>query len=132
MTQNAFNSVEILSISYSFYTFSVNKRFLLYVRAIEFHEESDVITELEDVINLKLGNQFSNLTAEKVSDTEWKINFLEELRIGHEAHFAQVTLKFLKYLENNSLPDWEVPNMISKYYTTIEGYKKAKRSPQKE
>ncbi|MCY4253221.1 MAG: oxidoreductase [Flavobacteriaceae bacterium] len=99
---------------------------------IEFHEESDVITELEDVINLKLGNQFSNLTAEKVSDTEWKINFLEELRIGHEAHFAQVTLKFLKYLENNSLPDWEVPNMISKYYTTIEGYKKAKRSPQKE
>ncbi len=40
-------------------------------------------------------------------------------RIGHEAHFAQVTKKYLQYLEQGKLPDWEVPNMITKYYTTM-------------
>ncbi|MEP7320884.1 MAG: putative oxidoreductase C-terminal domain-containing protein [Saprospiraceae bacterium] len=40
------------------------------------------------------------------------------LQEGHEAHFAQVMKKFLGYLEHHDMPSWEVPNMISKYYTT--------------
>ena len=47
------------------------------------------------------------------------------LKIGHEAHFSQVTNNFLKYFKESKLPEWEVPNMISKYYTTTEAYKKA-------
>ena len=49
----------------------------------------------------------------------------EKLKVGHEAHFGQVTAKFLGYLESGMLPAWELPNMIVKYYTTTEGMKKA-------
>lgn len=42
----------------------------------------------------------------------------ESYKVGHEAHFAEVTRKFLSYLKEGRLPDWEVPNMIAKYYTT--------------
>ncbi|GAH60755.1 unnamed protein product, partial [marine sediment metagenome] len=52
-------------------------------------------------------------------------------RIGHEAHFGQVTGKFLGYLVDGKLPAWEVPNMITKYYITTEALKLA-RSKKKE
>ncbi|MDP4206090.1 MAG: putative oxidoreductase C-terminal domain-containing protein, partial [Bacteroidota bacterium] len=47
---------------------------------------------------------------------------------GHEAHFAQVTEKFLGYLKDGKLPRWEVPNMIAKYYTTTSALKMALKS----
>lgn len=42
---------------------------------------------------------------------------------GHEAHFAQVTEKYLACLAAGRLPAWEVPNMIAKYYTTTESFR---------
>ena len=47
--------------------------------------------------------------------------------VGHEAHFAQVTSDFLRYLREGKLPDWEVPNMLVKYGTIMEGYEKASK-----
>jgi len=41
---------------------------------------------------------------------------------GHEAHFAQVTENFLKYLRAGKLPAWEVPNMLTKYATLMQAY----------
>lgn len=46
----------------------------------------------------------------------------DKYKDGHEAHFTQVTEKYLEYLKAGKLPDWEVPNMIAKYYTTTKGY----------
>ena len=46
----------------------------------------------------------------------------DKYKLGHEAHFTQVTEKYLKYLKAGKLPEWEVPNMIAKYYTTTKGY----------
>ena len=40
-----------------------------------------------------------------------------------EAHFAQVTENYLRYLRAGRLPDWEVPNMITKYATIMQAYK---------
>lgn len=48
----------------------------------------------------------------------WTITVPEKYNNGHEAHFGQVTEKFLGYLQNKNMPAWEVPNMIAKYYTT--------------
>jgi predicted dehydrogenase len=43
-------------------------------------------------------------------------------RIGHEAHFALLVARFLEYVKNPpSLPAWEKPNMIAKYYVTTKG-----------
>ena len=33
--------------------------------------------------------------------------------------------KYLDYLHNNNLPDWEIPNMKTKYYTTMMAFEKA-------
>lgn len=51
-----------------------------------------------------------------------KINIPDKYKIGHEAHFTEVTKKYLKYLKEGKLPEWEVPNMIAKYYTTTKAY----------
>ncbi len=44
------------------------------------------------------------------------------LRDGHEAHFAQVAANFLGYVrDRRTLPAWERPNMLAKYYVTTAG-----------
>jgi predicted dehydrogenase len=48
----------------------------------------------------------------------WHVRIPDAYRVGHEAHFAQVTESFLDGLLKGKLPEWEVPNMIAKYYTT--------------
>lgn len=78
-------------------------------------------------IDQHINSIFAGTKAEKVSEDMWKINIPDEFKIGHEAHFAQVTQNYLRYLEEGQLPNWEVPNMITKYYTTIEAYKMAKK-----
>ena len=46
----------------------------------------------------------------------------EKYRVGHEAHFAQVTRAFLGYLNDpKSLPAWEKSNMLVKYYICTNG-----------
>jgi predicted dehydrogenase len=47
--------------------------------------------------------------------------------VGHEAHFAQVTSDFLRYLREGKLPEWEVPNMLVKYGTIMEGYRMSRK-----
>ncbi|MCM4152720.1 oxidoreductase [Arenibacter sp. N53] len=74
-----------------------------------------------------ISTKFPGTKAEKESENMWKINIPDEFKIGHEAHFGQVTQNYLRYLEEGKLPNWEIPNMITKYYTTIEGYKMAKK-----
>ena len=49
----------------------------------------------------------------------------QSYRNGHEAHFGQVTENFLDYLANGTMPSWEVPCMIAKYYITTKGWELA-------
>lgn len=60
------------------------------------------------------------LALENIKPGRWKIGVPEPLKIGHEAHFAQVTAKYLDYLKIGKLPEWEVPNILVKYYTTTQ------------
>lgn len=50
------------------------------------------------------------------------VNVPEKYHVGHEAHFTQVTENFLKYLRAGKLPEWEVPNMLTKYATIMQAY----------
>jgi hypothetical protein len=53
---------------------------------------------------------------------EMRVEAPDKYRVGHEAHFAQVTNKFLIYLKDpRSVPAWETPNMLAKYYVTTKG-----------
>lgn len=72
-----------------------------------------------------LAEKFPGIAAEKLDDKTWVLNIPASYSVGHEAHFGQVTEKYLGYLIDGKLPEWEVPNMIVKYYTTTEGMKAA-------
>jgi predicted dehydrogenase len=53
---------------------------------------------------------------------ELRVTIPDVYRVGHEAHFAEVTRQFLKYLADpKSLPAWENINMLAKYHTTTQG-----------
>jgi predicted dehydrogenase len=59
----------------------------------------------------------------KPAGASWEIIIPDKYRVSHEQHFAQVTEKFLRYLAEGKMPDWEVPNMLAKYYTTTQAYR---------
>jgi predicted dehydrogenase len=69
---------------------------------------------------------YDSLTIEPVGKTALKVNVPDKYRITHEEHFGQVTERFLEYMKEGKLPEWEVPGMITKYFTTTAGLKKAR------
>jgi len=72
-----------------------------------------------------LTSKYPGISVAKLGDKTWTLVIPDHYYNGHEAHFTQVTEKYLNYLKDGKLPDWEVPNMIVKYYTTTEGLKAA-------
>ena len=72
-----------------------------------------------------LTSKYPGISVKKIGDKQWTLEIPEKYSVGHEAHFGQVTEQYLQYLIDGKLPDWEVPNMIVKYYTTTEGMKAA-------
>jgi predicted dehydrogenase len=54
----------------------------------------------------------------KHTDAGWEVTVPASYHVGHEAHFSQVAEQFLAYVGQGALPEWEVPNMLAKYYTT--------------
>lgn len=72
-----------------------------------------------------LATKYSGIGYEPVG-SEYHILIPETYRVGHEAHFAQVTQNFLAYLKNGNLPEWEVPNMLAKYWLTTKAREMAR------
>ena len=58
----------------------------------------------------------------------WQVVVPAKYDIGHEAHFAQVTERFLRYLAEDRLPDWEEAGMLAKYYTTTRALELARQN----
>ncbi len=54
--------------------------------------------------------------------TAWRVIVPEKYDVGHEAHFAQVTENFLRYLRTGHLPEWEAPGMLTKYATIMKAW----------
>jgi len=52
----------------------------------------------------------------------------DRYRVGHEAHFAEVTERFLGYLKDPvSMPRWETANQLAKYRVTTEAFELSRR-----
>lgn len=88
---------------------------------------NDQYEALSKAISNTLQQKYPGLGLEKLPNGEYKVQIPDRYHVGHEAHFAQVTEQFLEYFESGSMPDWEVPNMIVKYYTTTKALELAKR-----
>ena len=87
--------------------------------------DSGFATALGESIK-KIALQYPGVTIEKTANA-WKVIIPDNFKIGHEAHFGQVMERFLKYLKEGKLPEWEVPGMLAKYYLTTYGSAMAER-----
>lgn len=96
---------------------------VLYVEPTNESEANTLATTLPEAIK-KLAAQYPGLSSQP-SANGWEILIPDQYKVGHEAHFAQVTEKYLQYLVDGKLPDWEVPNMLAKYYVTTKAYELA-------
>ncbi|MCU1234477.1 MAG: putative oxidoreductase [Candidatus Solibacter sp.] len=56
------------------------------------------------------------------SGEELRIVVPSKFRVGHEAHFGQVTNHFMDYVTSpKSMPSWETPYMLAKYFVSTKG-----------
>lgn len=97
----------------------------LYITNIKGFTLNEFASELKEAVNTM---PYDSLEIEKVNSATLKTNVPEKYRVSHEEHFGQVTSKFLGYLKNGKLPEWEVPGMITKYYTTTKALQLAKEN----
>lgn len=88
----------------------------LYVEPADPRQREAIARALERTI-LKLQYRYPGIAIQPVP-RGWQIVIPDSFRVGHEAHFAQVTEKFLQFLKNGKLPDWERAYMMAKYHTT--------------
>jgi predicted dehydrogenase len=95
----------------------------LYIENVKGIAINDFSLKLKEILGTL---PYDSLNIEEVNKNTLKINIPKKYRVGHEEHFGQVTAKFLEYLKKGNLPEWEVPNMITKYYTTTSALKMAK------
>jgi predicted dehydrogenase len=97
---------------------------VLYIEPIK--KSADYEKALTEKFNT-LAGKFNGIEL-KANAAGWEVIIPEKYKEGHEAHFSRVTEKFLDYLSNGTLPSWEVPNMISKYYTTTQALAVARKN----
>lgn len=98
----------------------------LYVTPTNAKDKAAVEAELKKAIDA-LQSKFAGVALKETKDG-WQVTIPEKFRDGHESHFSQVAGKYFKFLEAGKLPDWEVPNMLAKYYVTTQALKLAQKS----
>ena len=91
----------------------------LYIKPLNLTE-----TDLNKTFEI-LKTKYPNISLKKQGD-EWLVQIPDTYRTGHEAHFGEVMERFLKYQAVNNMPDWEMPNMLLKYYITTKALDMAK------
>ncbi|MGW8315413.1 MAG: putative oxidoreductase C-terminal domain-containing protein [Bacteroidales bacterium] len=101
----------------------------LYIDANGGTDPATLEMRLKEAVEGSLSAQYPGIAVRKIAEGRWMLEIPDRYRVGHEAHFGQVTETYLEYLHSGILPDWEIPNMIVKYYTTTEGIKKAMEPP---
>lgn len=95
----------------------------LYIENVKGSTMKNFTSELKEVVKTL---PYDSLQIESVNKSSLKIIVPVKYRVSHEEHFGQVTAKFLEYLKSGKLPEWEVPGMITKYFTTTSALKLAK------
>jgi predicted dehydrogenase len=95
----------------------------LYVENVKGLSIKDFTAKLKETLG---SAPYDSLTVEALKGNTLRINIPKKYRVSHEEHFGQVTAKFLEYMKEGKLPEWEVPGMITKYYTTTSALRKAK------
>jgi predicted dehydrogenase len=95
----------------------------LYVENIKGSSFNSFVSKLNEALKTL---PYDSLQIETIENNSCKIIIPGKYRVSHEEHFGQVMANYLQYLKAGKLPEWEVPGMITKYYTTTSALKVAK------
>src|SRR5690606_11897948 len=90
---------------------------VLYVQPTEERDRVSFEQALGEAID-QLDERYNGLAFEHMADGLYRISVDSALVTSHEAHFAQVTEKYLSFLQSCTMPGWEGPSMLAKYYVT--------------
>ena len=78
-----------------------------------------------------ISRSWPGLTAEPTAEKGvWRIAYPKKYDIGHEAHFSQVVRMYLDWMKKGRQDPDYIDNMIVKYHTIVEAWKKS-RNPVK-
>jgi Putative oxidoreductase C terminal domain len=81
----------------------------------------DQVLDYRTDIEVRSGRRWPGLAAIR-SGADIRIVVPEKFRVGHEAHFGQVTNRFFEYVTSpKALPAWETPYMLAKYAVSTKG-----------
>jgi predicted dehydrogenase len=95
----------------------------LYVENVRGLKMDEFTTKLKTVL---AALPYDSLRTEPAGKNGLKVSIPPKYSVTHEEHFGQVTAKFLEYMKEGKVPEWEVAGMITKYYTTTSALKMAK------
>ncbi len=96
---------------------------ILYVQPHEPIDQAQWETDLNAAMD-EIHNEWPGV-GYTFTDNQIRIDIPEEYKVGHEAHFTEVTRKFLSYLKAGELPEWEKDFMLTKYFITTQAYEKS-------
>jgi len=94
-----------------------NYRPELYVKAAPGVDPAGVEKSLKALIEKLAATDYPGVSVVDEGQ-RWRIEIPQKYRVGHEAHFGQVTDRFLEFLDGKLLPEWERSNLLAKYYVT--------------
>lgn len=91
-------------------------------------EDPGSFNELLSTEFKKISAKYPGVSLIRMDQRKWMVDIPDSYKVSHEAHFGQVTDKFLNYLQEGTMPEWEVPDMITKYFTITRALDKARNS----
>lgn len=102
---------------------------VLYVKLREGADRAKTQAALDSAL-AKIGETYPGVKAVPANGEEagatWKIDVPKKYDIGHEAHFSQVMRQFLGWMKDGKMPEMERRNLLVKYYTLTEAWKKSR------
>ena len=100
-----------------------NYRPVLYIEPLD-KDDKSFESALKGAVS-KVQGAYPGIDVQRLGEM-WIVTVPEKYHNGHEAHFGQVAEQYLEYLQKGNMPEWEVPNMITKYFITTKALEVAK------
>lgn len=96
---------------------------VLYIEPVDKTNQNNWKQAVESGLN-SIRKEYPDVALKK-SKEGWEVVIPEKYKIGHEQHFALVIKKYIQYLKEGKMPEWEISGMLAKYYTTTQAFEKA-------
>jgi len=93
--------------------------------SIEPVKEAKGYEQVVEKVVAELQGKYPGLRAVRAAKG-WDVVVPEQFSLDHEATFAEVTKKYMDFVKSGAMPDWEIPNMLAKYFTTMKALEMAR------